>query len=108
MKIGNIGTPASKLATTTVNRDSAKPTASSVSSPVTTSRAPKRDAVTLSAEGLAMSKSDGANTASAASAANTASAARLAEIRQRVNQKAYDSAEVLDSVARAILKSGDL
>lgn len=105
MKIGNIGTPASKLATTTVNRDSAKPTASSVSSPVTTSRAPKRDAVTLSAEGLAMSKSDGANTASAASAA---SAARLAEIRQRVNQKAYDSAEVLDSVARAILKSGDL
>ena len=99
MKIGNIGTPASKLATTTVNRDSAKPTASSVSSPVTTSRAPKRDAVTLSAEGLAMSKSDGAN---------TASAARLAEIRQRVNQKAYDSAEVLDSVARAILKSGDL
>lgn len=102
MKIGNIGTPASKLATTTVNRDSAKPTASSVSSPVTTSRAPKRDAVTLSAEGLAMSKSDGANTASAASAA------RLAEIRQRVNQMAYDSAEVLDSVARAILKSGDL
>ena len=96
MKIGNTGTPATHIANTTVNRDSAKPTASSVSSPVTTSRAPKRDAVTLSAEGLAMSKGDVAN------------AARLAEIRQRVNQKAYDSAAVLDSVARAILKSGDL
>lgn len=96
MKIGNIGTQASKLAATTVNRDSAKPTASSVASPVAANRAPARDAVTISAEGLAMSKGDDAN------------AARLAEIRQRVNQKAYDSAAVLDSVARAILKSGDL
>jgi hypothetical protein len=96
MKIGNIGTQASKLAATTVNRESAKPTASSVASPVAATRAPARDAVTLSAEGLAMSKSD------------AASAARLAEIRQRVHQKAYDSSAILESVARAILKSGDL
>jgi len=96
MKIGHIGTPASKLATNTVNRDSAKPTAASVSSAVATPRAAARDAVSLSAEGLAMSKGDAANDA------------RLAEIRQRVNQKAYDSTAVLDSVARAILKSGDL
>jgi hypothetical protein len=96
MKIGNIGTQASKLAANTVNRETAKPSAPSVASPVAATRAPARDAVTLSAEGLAMSKGDAANTA------------RLAEIRQRVNQKAYDSTAVLDSVARAILKSGDL
>ena len=55
-----------------------------------------RDSVELSAEGLARSKDA------------TLTGQRIAQIRQNVLQGAYDSAHVVDQVAKNILASGDV
>jgi anti-sigma28 factor (negative regulator of flagellin synthesis) len=55
-----------------------------------------RDSVELSAEGLARSKDA------------TLTNERIAQIRQNVLQGAYDSAHVVDQVAKNILASGDV
>lgn len=58
--------------------------------------APKRDAVDVSAEGHALARE----------AALTPD--RIADVRQRILQGAYDQANVVDAVVRRILQSGDL
>ena len=55
-----------------------------------------RDSVELSAEGQALAQ------------AAALSPERVAEIRQKVLQGAYDTADVVDAVAKRILQSGDL
>jgi negative regulator of flagellin synthesis FlgM len=61
-----------------------------------TQAATPRDSVEISAEGLARSRSA------------ALSDQRVAQIRQNVLQGAYDSAHVVDQVARKILASGDV
>ncbi|MFI5231590.1 MAG: hypothetical protein ACHQSE_03655 [Gemmatimonadales bacterium] len=55
-----------------------------------------RDSVELSAEGIARAKDA------------TLTDQRIAQIRQNVLQGAYDSAHVVDQVAKKILASGDV
>ena len=55
-----------------------------------------QDTVELSAEGRALGR------------ASSLSDARVLQIRQRIMQGAYDSLDVVDSVARQILQRGDV
>lgn len=62
-------------------------------------KTPRTDSVQISPEARAMAaKAEG----------GTLSPERVAEIRQKILQGAYDSTEVLQTVARRILGSGDL
>jgi len=77
-------------------RDSSTPVRKGRNEPAADGTAPKRDAVDVSAEGHALARG----------AALTPD--RIADVRQRILQGAYDQANVVDAVVRRILQSGDL
>ncbi len=95
MKISNIPSPDAKITSSTIARDAA-PASRAQTSSTSQRTAPRGDAVSFSAEGRALAKSD------------SLSAERIGEVRMKILQKAYDNTDVLDALARNILRSGAL
>jgi anti-sigma28 factor (negative regulator of flagellin synthesis) len=67
-----------------------------------TPAAPRNDSVQISDAGRAMAGTEGGERAS------SLSAERVAELRKKVLEGAYNSVNVVDQVAQRILKSGEL
>ncbi|MDF1506162.1 flagellar biosynthesis anti-sigma factor FlgM [Roseisolibacter sp. H3M3-2] len=65
-------------------------------------RAARSDSVQISDAGRALAGTEGGERT------GSASAERLAELRQKVLEGAYNSVQVVDQVAQRILKSGDV
>lgn len=72
-----------------------------------TSTAPRSDQVQISNAGRALA-SQAAASAGHAAEAEGLSPARVAEIRGRILEGAYNSVEVVDQVARRMLERGDI
>ena len=73
----------------------------------TAAAAPRNDRVQISSAGRALA-SQAAVSAGHAAEAEGLSPARVAEIRGRILEGAYNSVEVVDQVARRMLESGDI
>jgi anti-sigma28 factor (negative regulator of flagellin synthesis) len=67
-----------------------------------TPAAPRNDSVQISDAGRALAGAEGSERA------GSLSAERVAELRRKVLEGAYNSVNVVDQVAQRILKSGDL
>ncbi len=73
----------------------------------TAAAAPRSDQVQISSAGRALA-SQAAISAGHAAEAEGLSPARVAEIRGRILQGAYNSVEIVDQVARKMLERGDI
>ena len=100
MKISNIPSPDVKTSTTAPARESAvqAPRAPITQAPQRPASpvAPRADAASFSPEGRALAQ------------ASSLTADKIGEVRMKILQKAYDNTDILDAVARNILRSGAL
>ncbi|MFI5309586.1 MAG: hypothetical protein ACHQQ3_00015 [Gemmatimonadales bacterium] len=95
MSINRIGTPDTPIQAVRPARDAEASVSKNGAKPVDP-QAARRDSVELSFEGRTRASSAGL------------SSERIDQIRQNIQSGVYDSTHVLDSVAKKILKSGDL
>lgn len=95
MKINGTPSPDVQATTSAKVRDAVAPDAVQAPKTATTTPAKRRDSVEISDAGRALADAG-------------APADRVGEIRQRILNGAYDSAAVVDTVARRILQRGDI
>jgi flagellar biosynthesis anti-sigma factor FlgM len=95
MKINGTPSPEVQSAATKGVRDAGAADAAQAPKPAAV-EAPRRDSVEISSAGRALATTD------------SQPADRVAEIRQRILDGAYNANEVVDTVARRILQRGDI
>ncbi|MDX2182932.1 MAG: flagellar biosynthesis anti-sigma factor FlgM [Gemmatimonadaceae bacterium] len=100
MKINGPNTPITPASLTRDVRDAGQTPARQKPADVDTQRTTPRDSVSISAEARKLAEAQGSE--------STLSAERAAEIKKKILEGAYNSADMAGKVAERILKSGDV